>query len=50
MDEVPLLFDFTPDNTLEYKGSSEVGVRVMNKYKVRAFYAASLMALDFLQC
>lgn len=36
MDEVPLLFDLTPDTTLEIKGSKEVAIRVTSKYKMRA--------------
>ena len=47
MDEVPLLFDFTPDSTLEYRGSSEVGIRVTNKYKVRATLVLCCLANGF---
>lgn len=36
MDEVPLLFDLTPDHTLDLKGAPEVGIRATSKYKVRA--------------
>lgn len=36
MDEVPLLFDLTPDTTLDFRGNPEINVRVTSKYKVRA--------------
>jgi len=36
MDEAPLLFDFTPGTTLDFRGVSEGGVRVTSKYKGRA--------------
>jgi len=36
MDEVPLVFDMTPNHTLEQRGANEVGIRVSTKYKVRA--------------
>jgi len=34
MDEVPLLFDLTPDTTLDFRGNPEINVRVTSKYKV----------------
>ena len=36
MDEVPLVFDMTPNHTLEQRGASEVGIRVSTKYKVQS--------------
>lgn len=47
MDEVPLVFDLTPDHTLEHKGAAEVGIRVSSKYKVRATLVLCCMADGF---
>ena len=34
---MPLVFDLTPDGTLDFKGSKEVAVRVTYKYKSKGY-------------
>jgi len=44
MDEVPVWLDFTPDHTLDIKGSKEVSLKCTTKYKVRATLVLAVFA------